>query len=232
MALGAGILAGLISWLLGEVSLNAFRPPLETQHVMGQVIMKARFEDQSAADFKNAILAFGVLGGVLGLVLGMAGGLARKSTRAGVRAAAAGLVLGSLMGVGASLVLLPVYFRALDREQEELSRDLILPLMVHGGIWAATGLAGGLAFGIGLEVGRTRIVNAGLGGLIGAALGAALYIVIGAAAFPGYTTTSPLSVTWETRLLARLLVATLAAVIAATAVNRPIRRPAGPHRTP
>ena len=63
---------------------------------------------------RNATLAFVVLGGVLGTTLGMAGGLVRKSTRAGTRAAAVGALLGSLMGTGVSLVLLPVYFRALD----------------------------------------------------------------------------------------------------------------------
>ena len=150
IAAGAGLLAGGLSWLIGESVLNAFRPPIEEQHVMGQVIMKASFHDQSAADFKNATLAFAVLGGVLGATLGLAGGLARNSTRAAAMAAAIGLILGVVMGIGTSSAFLPLFFRALDVSKEELSRDLTLPLLVHCGIWSACGLAGGLAFGIGL----------------------------------------------------------------------------------
>jgi hypothetical protein len=128
-------------------------------------------------------------------------------------------VLGGLIGAGASLAMLPVYFRALDRAQEELSRDLTLPLVVHGVIWAACGLAGGVALGVGMGGGRGRVLNAALGGLIGAALGAALYEVLGAVAFPAGKTTYPVSLTWDTRLLARLLVGGLTGLVAAAAVN-------------
>ncbi len=224
-ALGAGILAGLGSWLIGETVRTAFRPPYQPQHVMGQVIMKATFKDQSAADLKNATLAFSILGGTLGLALGLAGGIACRSGRAGTRAAVVGLVLGSLMAAGASMGLLPLYFRALDKDQEGLSLDLTLPLLVHCGIWSAAGLAGGLAYGIGLGGGRDRLIKAGIGGLLGAALGGALYEVCGAMAFPDVKTTNPLSLNWETRLLARLLVAILTGMMAALVVNMPGRHP-------
>ena len=102
LALSAGILAGLASWLIGEEVRTAFRPPYQPQNVMGQVIMKATFQDQSAADLKNATLAFGILGGMLGLALGLAGGIACRSGRAGMKAAAVGLVLGSVTAAGAS----------------------------------------------------------------------------------------------------------------------------------
>src|SRR5262249_2450091 len=146
---------------------------------------------------------------------GIAGGLARHAAGAGIRAGVLGLVLGGLLSTGASLALLPVYFRAEDRAKEELSRDLTLPLLVHGGIWAAAGFAGGTALGIGLGGGRARILNAGLGGLVGAAAGAALYEILGAMVFPSGKTTPPLSNDWATRLLARILVATLAGLVAA-----------------
>ena len=100
-----------------------------------------------------------------------------------------------------------------------------MPLAVHDGIWAACGLAGGVAFGFGLGGERTKVAVAGMGGLIGAALGGALYELIGAMVFPGDQTTNPLSVTWRTRLLARLLVATLGAVAAATVVSAARRSP-------
>jgi hypothetical protein len=232
IAAGAGLLAGGISWLIGESVLNAFRPPIEEQHVMGQVIMKASFHDQSAADFKNAALAFAVLGGVLGAALGLAGGLARNSTRAAARAAAIGLILGVVLGIGTSSAFLPLFFRALDVSKEELSRDLTLPLLVHCGIWSGCGLAGGLAFGIGLGGPRHRAINAAIGGLIGAALGAALYELIGAAAFPADRTAYPLAITWNARLLARLIVATLSASSAAVVINMQGRRPAGAPQAP
>ena len=145
MALGAGLFAGIVSWLIGEILVTAFRPAYQAQNVMGQTIMKASFKDQAVADFQNAALAFAVLGGTLAAALGMAGGLARKSMRAGIISSVVGLGLGMILGIAASIVMLPIYFNALERTQEELSRDLTLPLVVHAGIWAACGLAGGAA---------------------------------------------------------------------------------------
>ena len=191
---------------------------------MGQVIMKATFADQSAADFKNATLAFAILGSVLGAAMGMAGWVAVGAARVRARGALVGLAAGGLLGALGSVLVLPVYFHALDVAQENLSRDLVLPALVHSGIWAACGLAGGLAFGIGLDAGRTRMINSALGGLIGAAFGAVLYEMIGAAAMPAAKTTSPLAITWEARLLARMLVATLSALFAAIVVNMKARK--------
>jgi hypothetical protein len=235
-ALGAGLVAGVASWLIGELVRETFKPPLQTQVMMGQVIKKAKFEDQSAADFRNATLAFTILGGLMGAALGMAGGLAGKSPAAGPIAAAVGVLVGSLFAAGASLGFLPLYFRALDVSQEALSHDLVLPLVVHAGIWAACGLAGGVAFGFGLRAGATHIAKCGIGGLIGAALGAAIYELIGAMVFPAAVTTRPLSLSWSTRLMARLLVAILAAVMAAVFVSSAggsaNSDPGGPIRTP
>ena len=146
----AGLVAGVVSWLIGEAVVTVFRPPYQAQNVMGQTIMKATFEDQSAADTKNATLAFALLGGVLGAALGMAGGVARgRPGREWYRRSSA-LFWARCWAPGRRCALLPFYFRALDKAQEDLSRDLTLPLLVHGGIWAACGLAGGAAFGIGL----------------------------------------------------------------------------------
>ena len=145
---------------------------------------------------------------------------------------AVGLVLGAVLGAATSLALLPFYFRALDKSQEELSRDLTLPLLVHGGIWAACGLAGGAAFALGLGAGRVGLIKAAVGGMLGAFSGAALYEMIGATAFPQDKTTSPLASIWIARFLARLLVATLAGLLAAVVINTASRRPAGLARTP
>ena len=86
--------------------------------------------------------------------------------------------------------------------------------MVHVGIWAAVGAAGGMAFGIGVG-GRDRILRAAVGGLVGAALGAVAFELIGAVFFPMAETPKPVSESMVTRLLARLLVAVPAAGFAA-----------------
>jgi hypothetical protein len=229
IALAAGLLGGLGSWAIGETAATAFRPPLQRREVMGRVVLTARYEDQASADFKNALLASAILGGALGACLGLSGGLARGSTAAGLPAALAGLVLGGVLTSAASFALLPVYFRAEERNKEDLSHNLELPLLVHGGIWAAAGLAAGAAFGLGLGGGR-NVVRTGLGGLIGALLGAVLYEMIGAFALPSGITTPPLPPDSSTRLLARLVVGLLTGLFAACFVGLTIRRPASPPR--
>ncbi len=218
-ALGAGLFTGFASFALGELLLEAFRPPLERSEVMGRVLMKANFHDQASADYKNAMVSFTILGSLLSASLGFAGGLSQGSKRLAMIAGLAGIVLGGILAGSASYTLLPVYFHAEDVSKEELSRDLMLPLLVHGGIWAAAGLGGGIAFGIGLHQGRARLIKAALGGFIGAAVASAIYEILGAAIFPGGKTTPPLASEWSHRLLARLLVTSLAAAFASAFVT-------------
>ncbi len=220
-AIMAGLAAGLVSWLIGETVVNAFQPPYRAQNVMGHTILTATRQERSAADLKNATLTFAILGSVLGAALGLAGGLVRKSTWTGLMSSLVGLMVGGVLGAGTSLAVLPVYFTTLEQAEEELSRDMMLPLLVHGGIWAACGLAGGMAFGIGLGAGRTSVIKIALGGLIGGLLGAVLYEVIAATSFPTDKTTSPLPTIWIARLLARVLVATLVGLLAAMSARQP-----------
>jgi hypothetical protein len=220
ITLAAGVLAGIAAWLAGEAALNAFVPPSHEVNVMGQKIMKVDPSDQAVVDYKNALVAFGCLGGLLGAAMGLAGGLVRSSVRAGLQAAAIGLILGVVLALAASAAVLPIYFRELERSKEELSRDLMVPLLVHAGSWAACGLASGLAMGLGMGGGWPRVAKAAVGGLIGAAIAAAAYEMLGALAFSSRDhTTSPVSWSLATRMLARLLVATLAAAFAAIAVT-------------
>jgi outer membrane lipoprotein SlyB len=219
LALGAGIVASLLAWGIGEKVFGLYKPPFVMRTAMGRTVRQVRFEDQAAADSKNAVLAFAALGGVLGLSLGIAGGIARNSTSGSLVGAIAGCVLGSAITAGASWVCLPFYFKALARDQEKMGHDLVVPLLVHAGIWATCGLAAGVAFGIGLRAGWLRMLNAALGGLIGAAMGAAVYELVGAMVFLDAQTTEPVAATWQARLFARVLVAALAAVTAATMIN-------------
>ncbi len=219
LATGAGLLAGTLAWLAGEASLAAFRPPTARSVVFGRVVDRATYPDQAAANFKNALLAYAELGALLGLALGLAGGIARASSNAAVAAGASGAALGATLASAAALVALSAYFRAEDQNQEELARDLLLPLLVHAGAWAASGLAAGFALALGLGIdgrgGRARAVRMATAGLIGAALGALVYELVGATVFPEARTAEPVSRTWATRLMARLAVAVLASVIAA-----------------
>lgn len=222
----AGLLAGLLAWSEGELTARAFRPPTYVQNVMGQAIERATFEDRAAADAKNAALAYTTFGLVLGVGLGAAGGLGGRSSRRVVLGAAAGGALGAALSFGTALVLLPVYFRAEDTSQAELSRDLMIPLLVHVGCWSVAGLAAGVAYGIGRGGGSSRLARAALGGALGAALGAVLYEVVCASTLPHSGSTTPLPWSTTARLLARVLVAVGAGFLAAVVADTPLSRAA------
>jgi hypothetical protein len=221
LTLAAGILSGLVAWLGGEACFGLFKPPVHKVNSRGIVVTVTDRREVAAADAKNASLAFALLGAAVGAAMGAAGGFARRSGRAALVAALVGTVLGAGAGAGMSAALLPRYNAYKEREPDEASRDLILPLLVHLGVWCLIGASGGLAFGIGLDASGAlpRLV---FGGLIGAAVGTAFYELIGAGAFPAAKTAQFVSATWQTRLFARLAVTVFTAlVIALTAAARP-----------
>ncbi|APW61625.1 hypothetical protein [Paludisphaera borealis] len=117
---------------------------------------------------------------------GRAGGLARRRA---VVAGVVGLVFGGAAGAGAAFGVFIPYFRYPD----PISGDLLLPLISHAAVWAALGAAGGLAFGLGLRARAGLVVRTALGGLIGAALGAAVFQLAGVFAFPRAKTDMPLA---------------------------------------
>jgi hypothetical protein len=207
LALTAGVVAGLAAWLGGERSLHHFTPSLQWR--IGKVDAVYRLKPTAAsvqvAATRNAALGFGLLGASLGLALGAAGGFAGRSPHRALWGAVTGLVLGGSAEAAVTFAALPLYYQAkdLDRSRD----DLPLALCTHVCLWSVAGLAGGLAFGLGLG-GPRRVVSALLGGLVGAALGAVVFELLGAVAFPiqAYTA-EPISNTPGSRLLARLLVA-------------------------
>jgi hypothetical protein len=97
--------------------------------------------------------------------------------------------------------------------------DLAASLLLHAGLWAGIGAAGGLALGLGLA-GRLRTWQSALGGLLGAIGGGLVFDFMGAFAFPLEERGLPTSSTARTRLLAQLFVAVLAAAGAAWAAWR------------
>jgi hypothetical protein len=226
LALVAATLAGVVAWLGGEAVWGHFVPPEHMVPAMGGMINAPKFADRVSAERKNASLANGILGCSLGLALGLAGGLARRSTKAASACSIAGSLIGLGVGVGASEAILPIYFHQVDKAQEALSHDLILPLLIHCGIWSAIGAAGGVSLGLGLGL-KKRIASVAFAGLIGGALGAGVYELIGALAFPTSLTTDPLAIYWAPRLMGKLAVTLLATTLAVVAINAPaVKKPA------
>jgi hypothetical protein len=229
-ALAAGLVAGAAAWLVGEATVQIFRPTMVMTDTPAGRMLGASAQELTLTDMKNAALAFTVQGACLGLALGLAGGLARGSARSGAAAGLTGAVLGGALALVASAALQPVYYRNVQLDQIE--QGLTVPMLVHGGIWGAAGLAGGLAFGIGLGRGRSSIARAAVGGLIGVMLAAFVFEATAAMAFPKAATTRPLSLTPGSRLMAKMLASLLSAAgIAALLSSRPTAPAAGPEPT-
>jgi outer membrane lipoprotein SlyB len=224
LALTAGLIAGFASWLIGEAFHGRFGPPdARTGRRLTSDQLVSRRASIDAAQGSEATLAFGSLGAVLGLALGLAGGCARGSARAAVIAAIAGSILGGTAGAIMPRVLVPIYFRLHNPDRDNLN----LAILIHGGNWSLLGAAGGAAFGIGLG-GRGRALRALLGGLLGAIAGVLVYGIVGGVAFPLDGTDDPLSVTWGTRLFARLAVTILASAGAAIGALGLVKEPIEP----
>jgi hypothetical protein len=219
--LAAGVAAGLIAWLAGEIAYGTFAPSDKLLHNLNPALSPALAQEQRAANINNATLAFGLLGTIVGLTLGVAGGLARRSLKSGVMAGVIGLLAGGAVGAGVARALVPIS----EDYSQLLSDNLGYSLLIHGGIWSAVAAAGGLAFGLGIA-GRGTIPRAILGAIVGALLGAAVYEVAGALAAPMAETSRPLSITSATRLFARLTTTIPMALGAVWAV-----RLAGNHHT-
>ena len=222
LALAAGALSGLAAWLAWEAVSGSFTPRGEVVRILGSDQTIVTVEGRIRAGVRGGAVAAAILGAAMGLGLGLAGGLARRAARAGLAAGLVGAVLGALGGLGASWVLLPVFYR----NESPISGDLLLPLLTQGCVWCVLGAAGGIALGLGLGS-PSRALGAGLGGLLGAGLGATIYEAIGASAFPHDETDQPVSKTWVTRLAVRMLVALFAAAGAALEVQarRGTKRP-------
>jgi hypothetical protein len=223
-ALGAGLLAGATAWLVGEATVDVFRPTMVTMDTPAGRMTAASSQEVMRTDMNNAALAFVVQGVCLGLALGVAGGLVRGSARSGALAGLAGAVLGGALSLGASAALQPVYYRNVQLDRVE--QGMTVPMLVHGGIWGAAGLAGGLAFGLGLLRGPSTIARAAVGGLVGVLLAAFVFEATAAMAFQNAATTRPLSLTPASRLMAKMMVSLLSAAGIAALLASPRTAPA------
>lgn len=206
----AGLLAGALSAGLGEATREYFSPELKLQERQGNKMMEPTPETSIRATLKNGALANAELGALLGLALGLAGGLARRSVRVAAAAALCGAALGTVLGAATSLGLIPLFYVA-KHFTASTEPDLSMSLVLHAGIWASLGAAGGLAFAIGLGE-HCRLGRAVIGGFLGAFVATLLYEVLGAVAFPLSGTGEPIAENWAPRVLARILIPVLSAL--------------------
>lgn len=217
----AALLAGIGAWLVGEKSAGYYAPSHEADSHPYSFTRLRR--EKSVADARNTAVAYGALGALLGLGLGAAGGLARRSVPSGWAGAVVGSLLGGAAGAGPCLVIVPLYLRTIDPAQP----TLVLPLLSHGVVWTAIGLAAGLAFGLGAGA-RDRAIAAALGGAVGAMLGTFCFEVLQAVTLPLQRGEEFMGDSAALRLAADLCVAVFAAagtVALATAPSRkmPVR---------
>jgi hypothetical protein len=212
-AVVAGLTAGGVSLLIGELVLSGYKNDLfPTPKLMPTPDEMRRLRD---ARIHSTAITFATMGGLLGLAMGFAGGLVRHSTLSGVKAALLGAVLGTAVAGCTASVIVPIFFEKYDPQ----SGSLVLPLLTHGAIWSTVGAIGGLAFGLGLgDLGRWKATVAG--GLLGAAAATVVYEISGALAFPSSKTDLPLSSSMIARGMAQLLVAILSAIGAAMALHQ------------
>ncbi len=221
VTLAAGLAAGFCAWLAAEPIYGRYQPA---------GVVRSAFDTPEESDAKDqalrkamtleASLTFGALGAFLGLTFGMAGGVARGSIRAGVKAASIGMMLGAAGGLAAGRLLTPMHYNL----RESVADDLVVALLVQGGICAVVGAMAGAAFSLGLgDDDRFFDFRLVAGGLLGALAGLIVYQMVGGIAFPLDETTLPLSSTWRARLFARGVVTGFAAIGVMLAMSANVR---------
>jgi hypothetical protein len=215
VVLGAGFVAGLVSFFAGELIVQFYQSAL-----LPRLSAALKLEDVrkfNSARVNSAALSFAMMGGVLGLAMGVAGGMVRRSIASCVRAGLCGLPVGAIATGAVAWIAARVFYDMRDSQ----STDLLGPLACHGSIWLTAALSAGLALGIGMG---GRLVSKIVGGaMAGAVVATILYEVIGALLFATGKTEMPLSTSVVTRAMAQMLVAVLSAGGAVLAVRDGVR---------
>jgi hypothetical protein len=201
-ALGTALVAGVLSWGIGELTSNYYGPSKEAIRSTTRFDFNALNRSQGLADRKNATIAFGTFGALLGLSVGAFAGLLRRSSASVLIASLTGLLAAGIGGALVSYGLAPVF----GRFYSDVNPSLMLPILIRGGICAVIGLAAGLAYGLGRH-GPTGILRTLSGGLLGGVLGVILFEVIIATLFPMERNDKVIPSSLVTRLLCYLCVA-------------------------
>src|SRR4051812_11063820 len=113
----AGLLAGAMAWLIGEVTSETFRPVMRRVETMAGPLLVPEVASKRRTDTGNVALVYGGLGMSLGLALGLTGGLLRGSRRDAVRAGLIGALAGATIPAAFAMIAVPFhleYLRDLD----------------------------------------------------------------------------------------------------------------------
>jgi hypothetical protein len=223
IVLAAGVVAALLAWLAGELAHQYFRPRKYSSQVMGVTSMQPSRESQKAAELANATLASAVLGAVTALTMGLAGGLAGRAPGRGAIVGLGAAALGAFAGAAASWALIPVFFRQLVPDWN----DLLTPILIHGGIWAPIGAVGGLAFAAGMGIWR-RVLAAVLAGCVSAFAASFVFHVLTGILFPHSSALEAVVGSPAIRVIAISLVTILTAIGAAQGTLGRLHRRSNP----
>jgi hypothetical protein len=226
-ALACGLLAGIASWVVGEVAQGRFEvvikypPGFATMNPYEQSAVRSNAEraGRTVADTKLTAVTLGALGACLGLC----GSLARRDPRAAVVRAGIGALVGGAAVVAAVVVTVPLF------HHYHTSEAGIWPaLLAHLGLGAAVGAIGGLS--LGTAIGKIAGVSRGLlGGLAGGILGMFAYEMIAASLYPLMRVETLIPSERFLRLALHLATAVLTAATAAAALDTS-RRVSHPRR--
>ena len=162
--------------------------------------------EETTTEARNAALAFVILGSAAGACFGLAGGLVRRSVGRGLVAGVVGLVAGVAGSAAMAAAVLSPYNSYRYQHPDEASRDLLLPLLVHGSIWSVAGLAGGLAFALGAGGNRRLIAKVAVAGVVGVLVGTLIFELCGNLVFEEFDSGKLVATTWTGRLVARFAV--------------------------
>lgn len=196
LLIALAVLAGLVSWGIGEQTRELAQIPLEISAKSYQ------FKELNAATIRvnsiNGALVYGVLGALT--CLGLAVGLKPRPTARLLALVAIGAIAGALP----CFVVMPLHW--MNRNQDPSVLDLTRPLLYHIGLWLPIGLAGGLAYSMGRGLPRPQWLGLMISGMLGALVGTLVYEFTGAIAMPMDLTVDPMAATAKARLLAHLAV--------------------------
>jgi hypothetical protein len=169
--------------------------------------MQPSRESQQVADIANSTLGAAILGSATCLMMGLAGGLAVRNPLRGAMVGIICQAFGALAGAAAAYGLNPLRFRQVVPD----SNDLLTPILIDGGIWAAIGVVGAVAFVAATNTWR-KLPIAILSACVGALVASIVYHVLTALLYPNSASSGPIGHSTTVRLLATSLAAFFVAI--------------------